>query len=137
MLTPQSGQAQYQQLADVLRNRIDQDFYYAGATLPTEAALCFEFEVGRMMVRRALAVLREEGLILTRRGEAAIVRPRTIRTEVGLRPRDSVIARMPSRPERAALGMQPGVPLVEVRRAGGGLEVFAADQAELVALPLE
>lgn len=137
MFIPRSGKAQYQQVADVLRSRIDQDAYRAGAKLPTEAALCHEFAVGRMTVRRALAVLREEGRILTRRGEPTLVRPRTTRTEVGLRLRDRITARMPSAPERAALGMEPGVPLLEVRRAGGTLDIFAADQAELIVLPLE
>lgn len=111
--------------------------YQAGATLPTEAALGQEFTVGRMTVRRALAVLREEGRIVTRRGEPTLVRSRMTRTEVRLQPDDRVTARMPSAPESATHGMKPGVPLLEVCRAGGALDVFAADQAELVVLPLE
>ncbi len=39
--------------------------YPAGSMLPSEAALCAEFGVSRNTIRRAMAVLEEQGLILT------------------------------------------------------------------------
>ncbi|MEV1001803.1 GntR family transcriptional regulator [Nonomuraea sp. NPDC050202] len=55
----------FTQIEDRLRERIKMSMYPAGSMLPSEAALCAEFGVARNTVRRALAVLENEGLILT------------------------------------------------------------------------
>src|ERR1700757_3234796 len=47
-----------------------------GAALPTEQALCDEFGVSRITVRRALADLAEQGYIERRQGVGSFVRQR-------------------------------------------------------------
>ncbi|GAB3844557.1 GntR family transcriptional regulator [Dactylosporangium cerinum] len=118
----------YLALADALRDRIQRGDYPAGQALPIESAICHEHGVSRMTVRRALAVLREEGLVTTRRGAPSTVRPVSVRQTLVLRHDDRLISRMPSRHERMKLGLDVGVPVLEVDRSNGTSELHAADQ---------
>ncbi|GAA1954736.1 GntR family transcriptional regulator [Catenulispora subtropica] len=61
-------------VADVLRDRIENNVYPAGTQLPTEASLVEEFAIARDTVRRALAVLAEDGLVVTTHGRGTFVR---------------------------------------------------------------
>lgn len=132
MLLPDPGQPLYHQLADLLRRYIQQGQYAPGSTLPTERELSRSHKVSVATVRRALAVLRGEGLIRTGRGEPSTVRTTPIRAEIPAQCGSRLIGRMPSTLERAELGIDVGVPLIEVRHAGGRVEVLAADQVEIV-----
>lgn len=64
----------YQQIADLLRDRIVRGDYPQGAKLPSETALVKEFDVSRLTVRRALAVLMSEGRTEAKRGIGVYVR---------------------------------------------------------------
>lgn len=55
----------YRQIADIIRRRITSGKYSPDMRIPTESELVEEFEVARTTARRAVAVLREEGLIYT------------------------------------------------------------------------
>jgi DNA-binding GntR family transcriptional regulator len=55
----------YRQIAAIIRRRIDSGRYRPDTRIPTESELVEEFEVARTTTRRAVAVLREEGLIYT------------------------------------------------------------------------
>ena len=55
----------YRQIADILRRRIASGKYQPYTRIPTESELVDEFEVARSTARRAVGVLREEGLIYT------------------------------------------------------------------------
>jgi GntR family transcriptional regulator len=55
----------YRQIAEIIRRRIDSGRYRPDTRIPTESELVEEFEVARTTTRRAVAVLREEGLIYT------------------------------------------------------------------------
>jgi len=55
----------YRQIADILRRRIESGRYQPDTRIPTESELIEAFEVARTTARRAIAVLREEGLIYT------------------------------------------------------------------------
>ena len=70
----------YLQIADELRNRIADG---AGGALPSEAALGAEFGVSRVTVRRALELLRDEGLVHSRRGAGWFVAVDPIRQPLG------------------------------------------------------
>jgi hypothetical protein len=94
--------------------------------------MCHEHHRGRMAIRRAPAVLREEGLMTTKREEPSVVRSRTERHPLVLQEDERLVSRMPSRLERIHLGLDPGVPVLEVRRADGTSHLFAADQIEVV-----
>jgi GntR family transcriptional regulator len=72
MIDPQLPIPAYQQLAGILRRRIQ-----AGdlkGRLPSEKTLVQEFGIAQSTVRRALSVLREEGLVVTVRGLGSFVR---------------------------------------------------------------
>jgi DNA-binding GntR family transcriptional regulator len=55
----------YRQIAGILRRRIESGQYRPDTRIPTESELMEAFEVARTTARRAIAVLREEGLIYT------------------------------------------------------------------------
>jgi GntR family transcriptional regulator len=55
----------YRQVAGILRRRIASGKYKPDTRIPTESELVDEFEVARTTARRAVAVLRDEGLIYT------------------------------------------------------------------------
>lgn len=67
----------YQKLADVLRSSIQDGTYRSQKALPTEQALCRQFQVSRQTVRQALALLESEGLIERRQGSGSYVRDRS------------------------------------------------------------
>ena len=58
----------YHDIAASLRERIAVGHFLAGRLLPSEAELSSEFAVSRVTVRRALEVLREEGIVSARQG---------------------------------------------------------------------
>jgi GntR family transcriptional regulator len=55
----------YRQIAGILRRRIESGQYPPDTRIPTESELMEAFEVARTTARRAIAALREEGLIYT------------------------------------------------------------------------
>jgi DNA-binding GntR family transcriptional regulator len=55
----------YRQIAAILRRRIESGQYPPDTRIPTESELMDAFEVARTTARRAIAALREEGLIYT------------------------------------------------------------------------
>ena len=58
----------YRDVADSLRTDIESGAYGDGGLLPSEAAIGARFEVSRVTVRKALEVLRSEGLVESRQG---------------------------------------------------------------------
>ncbi|GDX34017.1 GntR family transcriptional regulator [Actinomycetes bacterium] len=58
----------YHEIANSLRARIEGRVVSAGRVLPSEAELSAEFKVSRVTVRRALEILRDEGLVVSRQG---------------------------------------------------------------------
>jgi GntR family transcriptional regulator len=55
----------YRQIAEILRRQIKAGQYAPDTRIPTESELVEAFEVARTTARRAIGVLREEGLIYT------------------------------------------------------------------------
>ena len=88
MITPDREGAAYRQLAAILRDRIRNGALPPGRRMPSEKDLHDEFGLARETVRRALAVLRQEGLIEIRQGHGTFVvdTPPTVQ----LHPGDSV-----------------------------------------------
>ncbi|WP_245642458.1 GntR family transcriptional regulator [Nonomuraea candida] len=62
----------YEQIAQILSERI-RTGVYPPQTVLSEVALEQEFGVARPTVRLAMKLLREQGLIVTRRGKGSIV----------------------------------------------------------------
>ncbi len=75
----------YQQAAAELRQRIAAGDYDQKTGLPTEAELCASLGVSRSSLRRALDILREEGLVVSRQGSGWSVIPTLTAARVGVR----------------------------------------------------
>ncbi len=121
----------YVQLADLLRQRIEDGELSPGSLLPSEARLTQEYGIGREAVRMAVALLRSEGLVRTQRGHGSYVREIAERRKIELPAGNSAIARMPTGTERRNLGLDEGVPVLEIRDAKGRTEVLPGDEVEL------
>lgn len=67
------GTTGYQQIAHWLRTRIESGTYPPGTKVPSENELMALFSVEQPTVRRALDVLKNEGLIYARRGSGTFV----------------------------------------------------------------
>jgi DNA-binding GntR family transcriptional regulator len=55
----------YRQIAEIIRQRITSGEYPKGTRIPTESEMVETWEVARTTARRAIRVLREEGLVQT------------------------------------------------------------------------
>lgn len=63
----------YQEIAESLRQRIDDGEYGAGQVLPSEASLGEIYRASRVTIRKALERLRSEGLVESRQGFGWVV----------------------------------------------------------------
>jgi GntR family transcriptional regulator len=63
----------YHQTAEVLRSRIVQNVWKQGDRLPSESQLCEEFGVSSITMRRAVATLVAEGLLVRLQGKGTFV----------------------------------------------------------------
>ncbi len=72
---PQSKRPLYLQVAGILREEIVSGAYPVGSKLPTEDGLCERFAVSRYTVREALRLLREDGLVASRKRAGTVVIP--------------------------------------------------------------
>lgn len=84
-LDPDDPRPPYQQVANALRAAILTRDFEPGDQLPSGAQLSEQYGVARMTIQRALQILRDDGLIVSRQGSGVYVRERTSRP-VGLRP---------------------------------------------------
>lgn len=104
-----SDRPAYRQLADLIREALA-----SGRELQlTEGSLAATYGLGRDTVRRALYLLRTEGLIVT---DNTGSRPRTLgeMTDVPVPAGSIITARMPTEPERREHGIGEGVPVLVV-----------------------
>lgn len=69
----------YQQLADLLRAQIERGELPPNRPIPTEVRLMQVHELGRDTVRRAIGVLRDEGLLITVKARGTFVVDRQTR----------------------------------------------------------
>lgn len=133
MIDPHSDRPAYRQLADSLRGQITSGALAPGALLPSIRRLEQEYAVGRETIRRTLAILRTEGLVVTEPGYGTRVVDERPRDLVGVPRGARVRSRMPTESERINLGIEPGavVPVLVVTLGGRVRGVYAADRTEL------
>jgi len=97
------AQAKYQAIADRLRDQIDSGALQPGERLPSEPDLVREFDASRNTVRLAIALLTNQGLVVTRQGLGTFV------TEPA-RPFTALLSRLPEQsPPQAGSAMLPVV----------------------------
>ena len=77
----------YQQIADELRQNIQDAVFRVGDRLPTETELSDRFGVNRHTLRRAMEVLRHEGIVDVERGRGTFVVAAPITMSIGKRVR--------------------------------------------------
>jgi GntR family transcriptional regulator len=65
--------SKYQEIADRLRDQIDSGAFQPGERLPSEPDLVRQFDASRNTVRLALALLTNQGLVVTRQGLGTFV----------------------------------------------------------------
>ncbi|GLZ13295.1 hypothetical protein Acsp04_35300 [Actinomadura sp. NBRC 104425] len=126
-MTQRSTWGAYRGIADVLRRRVEDGTYPAGARLPGEHTLSRELGATRNTVRRALDVLESEGLLVAVTGVGRFVRGAT--TE-DTRPKYSrIAAELRAQIESGAL--PPGAVMPSEARicARYGVSRFTAQQA--------
>jgi GntR family transcriptional regulator len=63
----------YVQLADLFRQRVDKGEWGPGSTLPSLDELMAQFDVARVTIRQAIALLADEGLVSPQRGRGTFV----------------------------------------------------------------
>lgn len=64
----------YQQIADWLRGRIEAGEFGPNQRLPSEVDIVGELGVARMTARKAIAALRDEGIVFTVHAQGTFVR---------------------------------------------------------------
>ncbi len=74
MLNPKSPLPLYQQLADILAERIRSGEYEPGRVIPSETGLARQYGIGRPTVRQAMDTLVRKGLVHRRRGAGTFVK---------------------------------------------------------------
>ncbi len=75
VIRPDSATPVYVQLADILRERIASGQLAPDTPLPSENSLLQEFGVARGTARKAIRILRDEGIVVTVRGKGSYVKP--------------------------------------------------------------
>jgi DNA-binding GntR family transcriptional regulator len=129
------GPSKYVQFADFLRQQIESGELPPGALLPSESALMQHYEVSRPMARKAVAILRNEGLVTTEQGVGTKVRELpTEREPIYLESNAEAIARMPNEHERLEMDLDYGVPVIEIH-VDGKVRLYSADRVALRVAP--
>lgn len=64
----------YMRIVNLIRSRIADGKYAPGSKLPPETQFCTEFGVSPMTLRKALAVLADQGLVLAEKGRGTYIR---------------------------------------------------------------
>ena len=72
---PDSATPVYVQVAGILRSRIEAGQLLPDRPVPSETQLQQEFGVARGTARKAIALLRDQGLVVTVRGRGSYVNP--------------------------------------------------------------
>lgn len=73
MIDPYGAVPRYLQLADILEAEIRSGVLPAGRAMPSEATLQQRYGLARQTCRKAVAVLRDRGLVVTVRGLGSFV----------------------------------------------------------------
>lgn len=122
----------YRQIAHELRERVRTGVYGPGRLLPSEADLGAEFDASRVTVRRALELLRDEGLVDARQGVGWFVAQEPLRQVLGrLVTIEGQLADSGIRPERQVLEFAFVVATKAIREVLGAEQVLRVKRVNL------
>jgi DNA-binding GntR family transcriptional regulator len=125
----------YIQLAGIIRAWIERGDLRPGEAVPSEASLTQRFGIARETARRAVALLRTEGLIVTTRAVGSFVRLPGQCETVAAGAGTTIRSRMPTTSERRSLGIPEGVPVLVITHPDGQQELAPADRTAIVVVP--
>jgi DNA-binding FadR family transcriptional regulator len=128
MVSPHSPVPLHQQVANDIREKINNGTWPPDTELKAEKDLAHDYGVGKDTLRDAFVVLKAEGLIETKRGYRARVRVPMPKERVWLRSGEIVAARMPVQSERQEHDIGEGIPVFLV-----GDKLYPADRYEFFA----
>jgi GntR family transcriptional regulator len=95
----------YREIADDLRTRVEAGEFGTGRVLPSESDLSASYDASRVTVRKALEVLRDEGLVSSRQGFGWFVAADPVRQSLGrLGTIEQQLADSGAQPERRIVG---------------------------------
>jgi GntR family transcriptional regulator len=117
----------YVQLADLFRHRVDKGEWGPGSTLPSIDELMEQFDVARVTVRQAVALLADEGLLSPQRGRGTFVTEkagmrRQLRVETTLA--DLVQMYRGDRPEHSTIEEQVASPIIKANEGTAAPKYF-------------
>lgn len=106
----------YLQVARLLAERIDQEWpgYTPGHQLPSIASMARQMALGIDAIRDAYQLLVSMGILSSRQGYGAVVRPKREREVIHAPPDATVETRMPTFVEIDEWDLEPGVPMLVV-----------------------
>ena len=131
-MTDRDDVAGYEALADLLRGMIATGALRPGDRLPSELELTQRHGLARDTVRRAVTLLRQEGVVEVRRGYGAFVFDRGELIDIALSAGAVLEARPPSPAERRQYGVPDGWPLLVVIHPDGRHEAYSAHRYRVV-----
>ena len=125
----------YLDLADELRTRVAGGRVGPGGALPGEVDLAEEYGTSRVTVRRALDLLRREGIVTSRRGAGWFVAVDPVRQPLGrVTTIEAAVEAAGARPGRRVLAfgfVAAPPPVAAVLRAGPAAEVLRVERLNL------
>lgn len=124
-----ADRAVYKQLADLIRAQIQSGEFKPGQRLPAQKDYMYEHGVSRSTVDRTMTLLRNEGLVVVKRGGSRVREPED-RTILCLS-RGKVSTRIPTEPERREYGVREGVAVLVVKHDGQEDEIYPGDEVEI------
>lgn len=123
----------YQRAAVELRRRIFAGDYEATTGLPTEAELCVSLGVSRSSLRRALDILRDEGLVVSRQGSGWSIARVSVAARLGVRVIGEPSAATPSVSELIGHRFDtPATAVAQVLGAAGTEKVLLVERVSTI-----
>jgi GntR family transcriptional regulator len=129
---PAERTIRYRQIAADLRERVDAGEFGGGKVLPSEADLSEAYSASRVTIRRALEVLRDEGILDARQGFGWFVQSDLLRQRLGrLSTIEDQLASLGITPERRVLDFAFVTAEPRVRRVLGTEQVLRVRRLNL------
>lgn len=130
-----SGEAEYLQVARTLRQQIIDGAIEVGDQLLSTRAAKEAHGVGRATWLRAVAELRQQGLVAVRKGQGAWVTARPAVRVLEVAAGDRIAWRAATEDERERLSTGPLAHVAVVTRAAGEVELYSAAVTVCLVVP--